>query len=119
MNEINFNEIIKEIISFRDKRNWKQFHKVKNLILGLNIEVGELQELFLWKTEKEIEQEFSSNKNRTHIAHELSDIFIFLIYLSNHFNINLLDAVRNKLKINNKKYPVHKSKNSAKKYTKL
>lgn len=119
MKESNFNDIIKEIISFRDKRNWKQFHKVKDLILGLNIEVGELQELFLWKTEKEIENEFKSIKNRTHIAYELSDTFIFLIYLFNHFEIDLLDAVRKKLKINNKKYPVHKSKNSAKKYTKL
>ena len=43
-----------EIIKFRNERNWKQFHKIKDLILGLNIEASELAELFLWKNDEEI-----------------------------------------------------------------
>ena len=38
-----------KIIQFRRERNWEQFHTLKDLLLGLNIEASELGELFLWK----------------------------------------------------------------------
>ncbi len=40
----------KKIISFRDERDWAQFHDPKNLAEALSIEAGELLENFLWKT---------------------------------------------------------------------
>jgi len=46
-----YKEIEQKVIDFRNERNWKQFHRVKDLLLGLNIEVAELQELFLWKND--------------------------------------------------------------------
>ena len=107
-------ELQKEIINFRDNRNWEQFHKIKDLLLGLNIEVSELSELFLWKSNKEIED---INKDR--IEEEVSDIFIFLTYICNHFDIDLSGAVKNKIDLNNRKYPIDKSYNSNKKYTEL
>jgi len=100
-----------EIISFRDKRNWKQFHKIKDLLLGLNIEVSELSELFLWKNEEEI---IAIPKHN--IEEEIADVFIFITYFCNHFGIELDEAVMNKIKLNDKKYPVDKSYNSNKKY---
>jgi NTP pyrophosphatase (non-canonical NTP hydrolase) len=42
-------QLIRQIIEFRDKRNWAQFHNSKDLALGLSIEAAELNELFLWK----------------------------------------------------------------------
>ncbi len=30
-------ELSKQIIEFRDQRNWEQFHRIKDLILGLDI----------------------------------------------------------------------------------
>ena len=36
---------------FRDERNWKKFHDLKNLSIALAVESAELQELFLWKSE--------------------------------------------------------------------
>ena len=33
----------KMVISFRDERNWEQFHDPKNLAAGLSIESAELQ----------------------------------------------------------------------------
>jgi dCTP diphosphatase len=50
------------------------------------------------------------------VQDELADIFIFMTYLCNHFGINLLEAIKNKLKKNEVKYPVEKSKGSSKKY---
>jgi dCTP diphosphatase len=42
--------IQKKIISFRNERDWAQFHDPKNLAEALSIEAEELLENFLWKT---------------------------------------------------------------------
>ena len=42
-------EIIKKLIEFRNERDWEQFHNSKDLALAINVEAGELLELFLWK----------------------------------------------------------------------
>lgn len=107
-------ELQTQIIKFRDERNWQQFHSLKDLLLGLNIECAELSELFLWKSESEI-KEVEKNK----IANEIADIYIFLNYLSHHFDIDIEEAVGEKIKINSKKYPVEKSFGSNKKYDEL
>ncbi|MDA3957098.1 nucleotide pyrophosphohydrolase [Oceanispirochaeta sp.] len=108
------NDIVRKIIEFRDERNWSQFHSVKDLLIGLNIELGELQELFLWKSDSEVE-----NVDKERIENEVADIAIFLIYICRHFDIDLLNAITEKIEINSKKYPVEKSRNSHKKYNEL
>jgi hypothetical protein len=45
--------VIEQILRFRDEREWVQFYTPKNLATALSIEAGELQELMLWKTDKE------------------------------------------------------------------
>ena len=49
-------DIIDKLIKFRDERDWKQFHDSKNLALAISIESAELNELFLWQTNKESDQ---------------------------------------------------------------
>ena len=109
-----FKEIEQKVIAFRDERNWEQFHQIKDLLLGLNIEVAELQELFLWKTKQQ-----HSEIDKEKIKDELADIAIFLIYICNHYNLHLPDTIEQKLNKNELKYPVDKSKNSNKKYNEL
>lgn len=111
---MDFKEIEQKVIAFRNERNWEQFHQIKDLLLGLNIEVSELQELFLWKTN---EQQIEIDKEK--IKDELADIAIFLIYISKHYNIDLLEVISNKIDKNGIKYPVDKSRNSNKKYNEL
>jgi hypothetical protein len=43
----NLQPIQKKIISFRNERDWAQFHDPKNLAEALSIEAGELLENFL------------------------------------------------------------------------
>jgi len=114
MTKKDFGIIADKIIDFRDQRNWKQFHSIKDLLLGLNIEVSELQELFLWKNDQEI-----NSIDKEIVQDELADIFIFLTYIAEHFKIDLLTAVEDKIDKNGKKYPVEKSYGSNKKYTEL
>jgi NTP pyrophosphatase (non-canonical NTP hydrolase) len=109
-----FKDIEKKVIKFRNDRNWEQFHQIKDLLLGLNIEVSELQELFLWKSEEQ-----QAAIKIEDIRDEVADIAIYLIYISKHYNINLLEAVNDKVDKNSIKYTIEKSRNSNKKYNEL
>ena len=44
---------------------------------------------------------------------------MYLYLLCNDLNIDLDEAIKEKIEINNKKYPISKSKGNAKKYTEL
>lgn len=114
-----FSELQKKVIEFRDKRNWKQFHSLKDLLIGLNIECSELMEHFLWKSEHEINSMLNDKKIKKELENEMGDILIFMLYLSEDMNIDLLSSTEKKLKLNSKKYPVNKSFNSNKKYNNL
>jgi NTP pyrophosphatase (non-canonical NTP hydrolase) len=102
-------ELQDRIVAFRDARNWAQFHNSKDLALCLSIEAGELLELFLWRKPEEAEQ----NK----LAAELADVFYSVLLLARHNNIDLKQALLDKLEENAKKYPVESSWGSNKKYT--
>lgn len=108
-----------QVLHFRDQRNWEQFHTAKDLLLGLGIEVAELQELALWKDNNEIAEFSRSPDGRQRVREELADVFIFLLYLSRHFDVDLSQAVTDKLAHNARKYPVDKSYGSRRKYNEL
>jgi NTP pyrophosphatase (non-canonical NTP hydrolase) len=109
--------IQKKIISFRNDRDWSQFHDPKNLAEALSIEAGELLENFLWKTTEQSRK--LTAEELKNVKEELADIFIFLTYLSEEYKIDLLSEVEKKIAKNNAKYPVGKAKGSSKKYTNL
>lgn len=105
-------------IRFRDDRDWKQFHSPKNLAISLCIESSELLELFQWKNDEEIEADINSDK-KIKFEEEVADVASYLFMLCNEVNIDLEKAIINKIKKNNEKYPVEKSKGSSKKYNEL
>ena len=96
---------------FRDARDWGQFHNAKDLAVALNIEASELLELFLWKDAQE------ADKGR--VAEELADVFAYALLLADKYDLDMLEIVTHKIKANGEKYPVDKSKGSAKKYDQL
>lgn len=108
-----------EIVAFRDARDWKQFHTPKNLAAGISIEAAELQEHFLWCTDAECEARIHDRARRQAIAEELADVVNFAFLLADRMHLDLPAEMRRKIRINARKYPVHKSKGSAKKYTEL
>lgn len=107
------------VIEFRDRRNWKQFHDPKNLAAGLAIEAAELQELFLWKLPDEVDALLASEAGRARLREEMADVTVFLLYLCEAAGIDLSDAVRDKVALNEKKYPVDRSYSSSRKYDEL
>jgi NTP pyrophosphatase (non-canonical NTP hydrolase) len=107
-------EIIKEIVKFRDERDWNQFHDSKNLSMAISIEAAELNELFLWKTVEE-----SERVDKTMIKEELADILIFSFLLTHKYSFDIKEIILDKICKNSKKYPVAKAKGKHTKYNKL
>jgi len=110
-------EITNKIIDFRDKRDWQQFHNPKDLALSLVLEASEVLEHFQWKNGSALDQYINSNKDQ--IGQELADVLYWVLLMSKDLDINIIQALEAKLKINEEKYPIEKSKGKADKYTKL
>jgi NTP pyrophosphatase (non-canonical NTP hydrolase) len=107
-------ELLALLVQFRDERNWAQFHDSKNLALALSIEASELNELFLWKKDIEVE-----SVNQDKLKEELADIFIYAIMLAGKHDLDIGEIVRGKIEKNRSKYPIDKAKGSSNKYTNL
>ena len=106
-------------IAFRDERDWRQFHRPKDLALGLVGEAGELAEVFLWKTDEELAALREDGELRRRLGEEMADVLIYLLYLAEETGLDLAAVAREKLRANAVKYPVDKAKGSARKYTDL
>lgn len=106
--------ITEELIRFRDAREWAQFHNSKNLATAISIEAAELNELFLWKTTEESE-ELGNEK----IREELADVLAYCFLLAARRGLDIKEIMLDKIRLNGEKYPVEKSKGTAKKYTEL
>lgn len=107
--------LTEEIRLFARERDWDRFHSPKNLSMALIAEAAELLEHFQWATE---EQSYTPDPAKLQeVKHEIADVFIYLIRLSDRLNIDLLDAAREKLDLNRKKYPADKVRGDARKYS--
>lgn len=110
-------KLVADLRRFASERDWDQFHSPKNLAAALSVEAGEVLEHFQWLTEAQSRK--LSAKKREQIALELADVLLYLLRLADQLDIDLLDAASRKIKINAKKYPAHRARGSAKKYTEL
>ena len=111
--------LVKQILAFRDERDWAQFHTPKNLAAALAVEAAELQELMLWKGEEEVDHLVSSRNGHAKLSDEIADVMIYALLFCEAAGIDPEAAVRIRLKKNGEKYPVEKAKGSAAKYTEL
>lgn len=102
---------------FTDERDWNQFHQPRNLLLAMVGEVGEVAELFQWRGEVAEGLPDWTESEREQLAHELSDVMIYLVELAEKCHVNLPQAVLRKMALNRQKYPASKVHGSAKKYT--
>lgn len=109
--------LTKKILEFRNKRDWKQFHNPKDLALSLVLEAAEVLEHFQWKNEKEIKNYIKTNKSN--IGEELADVLYWVLLMSYDLKIDLLNALEEKIKKNEDKYPIEKAKGKYTKYDKL
>ncbi len=109
-----FEELRDLVQKFVAERDWDKFHTPKNLAVSLCVEAAELLEPFQWLNTGE-EHEISSAK-RDQIRHEMADVLIYLIRLADKLEVDLPSAVREKISLNQAKYPAEKVHGDARKY---
>lgn len=120
MSEIKMSEIkelIDAILAFRDERDWKQFHNPKDSAIALVSEAMEVLEHFKWKSKEEMEKYVKRHKKE--IGDELSDVLYWVLLMSEDLSIDIKSAFYKKMKENEIKYPIKKSKGKHSKYNKL
>jgi NTP pyrophosphatase (non-canonical NTP hydrolase) len=99
---------------FAAQRDWEHFHTPKNLSMALAGEAGELLEVFQWVSDQESTQPTVDDLRLA--REELADIGIYLLRLADVLNIDLLEAIDEKIALNEEKYPVNLSRGNAMKY---
>lgn len=105
------------IRAFRDARDWRQFHTLRNLITSLNLESAELLELTQWKSDAEVEALPADPQAAEALRDECADILLYLLLIADKTGIDLAAATHAKLAKNELKYPVEKAYGSRAKYT--
>jgi NTP pyrophosphatase (non-canonical NTP hydrolase) len=112
-------EILDALLAFRDNRDWKQFHTPRQLAAALAIEASELQQAMLWKTDAEVEAGLADGTLRPALADEIADVLSFALLLAHDLGLDPVEVIASKLKKNEQRYPVEKSRGKATKYDKL
>jgi len=113
----NINELTERVVKFRDERDWKQFHNLKDCALSLTLEATEVLEHFQWKNEKEVEEYVKTNKGD--IAEEVCDVLSWVLILAHDLEIDLAESFEKKIRQNEGKYPIAKARGKSLKYNQL
>ena len=107
-------ETIKQILKFREDRDWKQFHNPKDMAISISLEAAELLEVFQWSG-----TDVSNEGKQEKIKEELADVLNYCVLMADACGLDIDEIVQEKIKVNNEKYPVSKAKGKKEKYNKL
>jgi NTP pyrophosphatase (non-canonical NTP hydrolase) len=92
-------DIVKEIIKFRDERGWEVNDKPENLAKSIIIEAAELLENYQWGPLK---------ADLVNVKEEIADVIIYAIAMAHDLGFDIPEMIREKLEKNAIKYPIKK-----------
>ncbi|MFP4050492.1 MAG: nucleotide pyrophosphohydrolase [Thermoplasmata archaeon] len=99
---VEIEELVNKVTEFRDERDWKRYHNPRDLSMSISIESAELLELFQWNNR------YPDDVDKSRIEEEMADILIYLLSLADVVDIDIEEAVKKKIKMNEEKYPIDK-----------
>ena len=112
-------QIKKEVRRFSQERDWLKYHNPKDLAISISIESAELLEHFQWLKDGEIERVLSNPADFNEMKSEIADVINYAFALSNRLGIDISKTLLEKIKDNEKKYPINKVKGEYKKYKEI
>ncbi len=112
-------ELKRLIQEFVDERDWGKYHNSKDIAIAINVEAGELLELFEWVREDEIPGLLDDPDKRRRLREEMADVLILCLNLAAVNGFDVAETVGRKLAKNREKYPVDLVKGNYRKYTEL
>ena len=99
-------EQLREMVrQFVDARDWQQFHSPKNLSMALAIEAAELMEHFQWISPEKSRTIGEDRDKLIAVGEELADVVCYALAIANELEIDISEAMRDKMKKNEQKYP--------------
>ncbi|GAB6088764.1 nucleotide pyrophosphohydrolase [Spirochaeta dissipatitropha] len=102
-------QLMDRIITFRDQRDWQQYHTKENLAKSVSIEAGELLELFQW----------GENPPDDKLADEIADVMMYCFLLASELQQDPLQIIQDKLERNEKRFPVDRVRGTNGKATRV
>jgi len=111
--------LVRQVLAFRDERDWRQFHSPKDLAISISLEAAELLERFQWKSPAEVAALVADPAGNRQVSWEMADILILLISLADVLGTDLVKAAQEKLQENERRYPVERARGTARKYRDL
>ncbi|MCP2257420.1 NTP pyrophosphatase, house-cleaning of non-canonical NTPs [Streptoalloteichus tenebrarius] len=109
-----------ELFAFVAARDWDVLENPKDLAMALGGECGELLALLQWLGAEDAGRRVREDPEfRRKFGHELADVLNYLLRLARNADIDLLAVAREKLAINERRYPVARARGSGAKYTEL
>jgi dCTP diphosphatase len=101
----------RRLAAFAAERDWDQFHAPKNLAMALIAECAELVEHFQWLSAEQ--SAALTPENKAAVRLELADILIYLVRIADKLDIDLIAAARDKVAINEERYPAEQVRGDA------
>ena len=89
-------EITADLINFRNDRDWGKYHTPRNLAESISLESAELLKCFQWGQAPDYQA----------VQDEIADVAIYLLYICDSLDIDLRQAIYQKIIKNSGKYPV-------------
>lgn len=113
-NNTHLAKLKKLVENFVNDREWQKFHTPKDISISIAVEAAELMELFQWMDCQTSIQEIE--RKRTDVENELADVLFCVLNFAQRYNIDLSTALKDKIAILNKNYPVATTKGDYRKY---
>ncbi|SKA37917.1 NTP pyrophosphatase, house-cleaning of non-canonical NTPs [Marinactinospora thermotolerans DSM 45154] len=93
------------LADFADRRDWEPYHTPKNLAMALTGEAGELAAEFQWLTEEESRRVMDDPAKAEAVRLEMADVLSYLLRLADVLGVDLEQALRDKVAINERRFP--------------
>src|SRR5688572_24481634 len=99
-------QLKQSVARFVHERNWQQHHQPKHLAGSILIEAAELMEHFQWDPVEDGQTVAKDAKRLQGIKEEIADVLAYTLSLANAMDIDLAEALEEKMARNAVKYPV-------------
>lgn len=87
-----------------ERKGWQAYHTPKNLAAAVAVEAAELLEVFQWLTEEQAQALQHDSLAKIRVADEVADVVMYVIELCRRLDIDLAEAIAQKIQKNNTRY---------------
>ncbi len=98
-------DLTRQMSTFTEARDWGRFHDPKSLALALVGEVGELAELLQWLPADGQTAAVRQQPLNERLGEEMADVLLYLLRLADVVGVDLAQATRSKLAVNEGRFP--------------